>query len=260
MTCKIAAQMFTTREFCKTAKDFAATLKKLSDIGYPAGQLSAIGCMNDGSVSAAEAKKMLDDNGLQAIATHRPWPDLMNETAKEIEFHQTLGCDFAAIGGIPGDYGNTAAGFRKWLADAGPVIRKLKAAGIRFGHHNHSREFKRIDDPRGCPENVLIEEGPKDLLFEFDLYWIEHAGLNCVRVIERCHGRMPIIHLKDKEVAEGNDTRMAPIGEGNLDWDHIFPACEAAGVEWYLVEQDQCFRDVFDCMRSSFEYMKSKGL
>ncbi|MBN2713396.1 MAG: sugar phosphate isomerase/epimerase [Planctomycetes bacterium] len=262
MSCKIAAQMFTLRDFTKTGKDLAETLKKVAEIGYPAVQMSAVGCMNGETpeISAKEAKKMLDDNGLKCIATHRNWDNLMNSIDAEIEFHKNLGCDFAAIGGIPGDKYPGAEGTRKWLADAATVIEKLKSAGIRFGHHNHSHEFKRIDDPRGCVENILIEEGPKDLLFEFDLYWIEHAGFNCARIIERCHGRMPIIHLKDKEVAEKNETRMAPIGEGNMDWPHIFPACDKAGVEWYCVEQDQTFRDPFDCMKSSFDYMKSMGL
>jgi len=262
MSCRIAAQLFTAREHMKTARDFAATLKRVADIGYPAVQLSAVGCMNDGAVSAEEAKRMLDDNGLQCIATHRPWDRLLEQTDEEIAFHQALGCTFAAIGGIPGgQYEPTPVGYRQWLADAAPVIERLNAAGIRFGHHNHAHEFRRIDDPAACClEDLLIREAPAGLLFEFDLYWIEHAGLNCVRIIERCHGRMPVIHLKDKEVAEGNDTRMAPIGEGNLDWAHIFPACDAAGVEWFCVEQDQCYRDVFDCLKSSFDYMRDMGL
>jgi sugar phosphate isomerase/epimerase len=37
---------------------------------------------------------------------------------------------------------------------------------------------------------------------------------------------VPVIHIKDKEMA-GNDPVMAPIGEGNLDWDSLIPACEA---------------------------------
>ena len=79
------------------------------------------------------------------------------------------------------------------------------------------------------------------------------------RVLERCHGRVPVIHLKDKEVvAEG--PVMAPIGEGNMDWAHIVPACEAAGVRWYCVEQDTCRRDPFDCLQSSFAYLAGLGL
>ncbi len=69
---------------------------------------------------------------------------------------------------------------------------------------------------------------------------------------------MPVIHIKDKEMA-GDEAVMAPIGEGNLDWEHLLPACEAAGVEWYAVEQDICRRDPFDCLRSSFEFLRRHG-
>lgn len=254
MKAKVAVQMYTVREFTKTAADLADTLKKCSDIGYTGAQFSAVACMNGDApeVSAAEARKMLDDTGIKCIATHRPWDALMNQTEKEIEFHQTLGCDFAAIGGIPKEYARTLDGYRKFLDDARPVIAKLKAAGIRFGHHNHSHEFQKFDGM--WLEDVLIDEGGDDLMMELDLYWVEHAGVNCVRVLERCHGRVPVIHIKDKEVvAEG--PVIAPIGEGNMDWPHILPACDEAGVNWIAIEQDTCRRDPFDCLKSSYEYL-----
>ena len=148
-----------------------------------------------------------------------------------------------------------------FIRQSRPVIEKLKGAGLRFGHHNHSHEFFRPE--RGGPtlEDVLIDEGGPDLFLELELYWIEHAGYNCARILERCSGRVPVIHLKDKEVLDGkNETRMAPIGEGNMDWDGIISACQEAGVRWYAVEQDQCFRDPFDCLRSSYKFLRSKGL
>lgn len=255
---KVAAQMYTVREFTKTRADLAGTLEKLAKIGYRAVQMSAVGAMNGDNpeVSASEARKMLDDNGISCIATHRQLDSLLRDTQREIDFHKTIGCDFAAIGGIPSSYGETIEGYRRFLADTEPMIAELKQAGIRFGHHNHSREFVRGENGRWL-EDVLIEEGSGDLMLELDLYWVEHAGLNCVRVVERCHGRMPVIHLKDKEVVKGNETSMAPIGEGNLDWKHIIPACEEAGVRWYAVEQDICRRDPFDCLRSSREFLCS---
>jgi sugar phosphate isomerase/epimerase len=259
---KLAVQMYTVREFTKTGKGLAETLAKIAQMGYPAVQLSAVGCMNGETpeVSARQARQMLDDNGLKCIATHRAWDDLLNKTEKQIEFHHELGCDFAAIGGIPKDFGLTPEGFRRWLADAKPVIAALKKAGIRFGHHNHSLEFMRFpQDPRGTLHNILVDEGGPDLMLELDLYWIEHAGLHCERVVERCHGRLPVIHLKDKEVVADGPV-MAPIGEGNMDWAHIVPACEAAGVRWYCMEQDTCRRDPFDCLKSSFAYMTGFGL
>ena len=53
---------------------------------------------------------------------------------------------------------------------------------------------------------------------------------------------------------------MCPVGEGNLDWDGIIEAGDKAGVEWYAVEQDTCRRDAFDCLRSSLEFLTSKGV
>ena len=264
METQIAVQMFTLREHTQTAADFADSLKKVADMGYTAVQLSAVGAMNGDSpeVDAALAARMLADHGLNCIATHRSWDQLYDATDQEIAFHKTLGCDFTAIGGVPGGkYPNTLDGYRAFVSDAIPLIEKLKAAGIRFGHHNHSHEFFR---PEGQPlslEDILIDEAPADLMLELDLYWIEHAGLNCVTVLKRVPGRVPVIHIKDKEVIEGkNETRMAPIGEGNMDWDGILPACREAGVEWIAIEQDRCFRDPFDCLKSSIDFLRTKGL
>lgn len=256
---KLAVQLYTLRDFTKTGKDLADTLARIARMGYPAVQFSAVACLGK-EISAREARTLLNDHGLQCIATHRGWNDLMNATEREIALHQELGCDYAAIGGIPAEYGHTPAGYRRWLDDARPVIAKLKAAGIRFGIHNHSHEFMSFaDEKHGSLEGILVEEGGPDLCIEMDLYWVEHAGCNCVRWVERCHGRLPVIHLKDKEVvAEG--PVIAPIGEGNMDWEHIIPACKAAGVRWYAVEQDTCRRDPFDCVRSSFEYLANMGL
>ena len=264
MSSKLAVQMFTVRMHTKTSAELADTLQKIAAIGYPAVQMSAVGAMNGDSpeVDVATARRMLDDNGLQCIATHRPWPNLKNNLSEEIDFHKTLGCDYVAIGGIPhDDYEATLEGYRRFIADAQPVIEGLKKEGIRFGHHNHSHEFFRPELHGKSLEDILIDEGGSDLMLELDLYWVEHAGLNCVRILERSHGRVPVIHLKDKEVVAGkNETRMAPIGEGNMDWAHIIPACEAAGVAWYAVEQDQCFRDPFDCLQSSYDFLRSQGL
>lgn len=264
MASKLAVQLYTIRDFTKTAKDLAESLEKVAKIGYQAVQISAVGAMNGDNpeVSVTEARKMLDDNGLTCIATHRPWESLLNNVEAEIEFHKTLGCDYAAIGGIPGNiYPATYEGYRRWLADARGIIDALKKEGIRFGHHNHSSEFFRPERGGATLEDILIDEGGSDLMMELDLYWIAHAGLNPERILERCDGRVPVIHLKDKEVADGsNETLIAPIGEGVMDWGHIIPSCEKAGVDWYAIEQDTCQRDPFDCLVSSYKYLTDMGL
>jgi len=263
MPSQLAVQMYTVRDYTHTPSELATTLEKIRAIGYEAVQLSAVGAMNGDAppVDAGLARKMLDDNGLRCIATHRSWIDLMNHSEAEIEFHRTLGCDFTAIGGLPPGYGDRAAdAFKRFVEDAWPVVARLRAAGIRFGYHNHAFEFMRTGEGRQTLYDLLIDSGNPDLLLELDVYWADHAGVNPVLLFERCKGRMPVIHLKDKEISPDGQPAMAPIGEGNLDWEGILAACRAAGVEWYAVEQDVCRRDPFDCLRSSFEFLSGMGL
>jgi sugar phosphate isomerase/epimerase len=261
---KLAVQMYTVRDFTKDAAGFTESVEKIAKIGYPAVQLSAVGAMNGETpeVSAAQARKLLDDNGLKCVATHRSWDQLAKTTDAEIEFHQTLGCGYTAIGGIPKEYGEEGAdGYRRFVADAAPVIAKLKAAGIGFGHHNHSHEFQRYE--AGSPKtlwDILIEEGGPDYLLEADIYWVWHAGVDPAALMLRCAGRVPVIHLKDKEVVPKDGPVIAAIGEGNLPWKPILAACKEAGTDWYCVEQDVCRRDPFDCLRSSFEFLSAQDL
>ena len=54
---QLAAQLYTVRDFCKTAADLAATAKKIREIGYPAVQVSGIGQIPDEEVVRINAKK-----------------------------------------------------------------------------------------------------------------------------------------------------------------------------------------------------------
>ena len=266
MPSQLAVQLYTVRDFTKTAQDFAESLRKIAEIGYKAVQLSAVGAMSGESpeVSAHEARKMLDDHGLACIATHRSWEQLSQNTQKEIDEHRVLGCAFTAIGGIPKSYGERGGeGYSEFVRDASQTIAALRASGILWGHHNHSHEFVRVspDAPRTLFD-ILIDDGGPDYLLEVDIYWAWQAGIDPVSLMLRCKDRAPIIHLKDREMVAGagNTPTIAAIGEGNLPWDTILPACQAANVAWYAIEQDTVRRDPFDCLRSSYEFLTARGL
>ena len=256
----LAVQLYTLRDHLHTAADFKSSIERIAQIGYGAVQLSAVGAMNgdNPALDVTTAKQILDSNGVKCIATHRSWDQLSQETGAEIEFHRALDCDFTAIGGIPAPYKEAGAdGYRRWCDEAAPVIAKLKAGGMRFGYHNHAFELERVDYQNGGPRTLLdliIDCGNPDMLLELDLYWLGHGGANPQRVVERCAGRMPVIHIKDKEMI-GQEPRMAPIGEGNMDWANLIPACLESGVEWIAIEQDNCYRDGFDCLKSSYDYL-----
>ena len=255
---KLAVQMYTLREFTKTAEGLDSCLQIIHGIGYAGVQLSAVSCMDDGGVTAADAKAMLDAHGLRCVATHRSLDRLVHHTIEEIAFHETLDCQYTAVGGAWG-YPNNAAEYRRFVQDVHPMIQTLARSGVRFGYHNHAHEFIRDADTSRPAYEVFLDEAPS-MYLELDTYWLNHAGLDVASFFRRCVGRIPVIHVKDKEMVEKDGAVMAPVGEGNLDWDSIIEVAEAGGTEWYVVEQDECRRDPFDCLASSFDFLASKQL
>ena len=250
---RLAAQMYTLRDFTTVPGALDDALAKVAAIGYPAVQLSAIGAWDAELMDAAEVRATLDRNGLACCATHRPLKRLLERTDEEIETHRTLGCDYVAVGSIAGEYGMEPSSYARFLDDVRPLIRDLKAAGIRFGYHNHALEFRQ----RGRDHYDRLLDEP-DLQMEIDVYWVAVAGLDPVALLTKAEGRIAAVHLKDLEVLGWEPPTFAPVGEGNLDWDAILAACREGGTEWGIVEQDTCRRDPFDCLASSFDYLQNR--
>ena len=54
---------------------------------------------------------------------------------------------------------------------------------------------------------------------------------------------------------------MAPVGKGNINHPALVEAAQEAGTKYVFVEQDSCYEeDPFDCLKQSYEYLKSLGL
>ncbi|OQA47341.1 MAG: Inosose dehydratase [Chloroflexi bacterium ADurb.Bin325] len=261
-TSRLAAQLYTVREFTQTPQDLAATLKKVRAIGYTAVQVSGIG-----PISHADVKAMLDDAGLACCITHIAHDRLWNDLPDVIEQHHLWNCRHVAIGSMPPAYRKEGeAGYRRFAQEASRVGQTLSQAGLTFSYHNHSFEFVRFGQQTAL-ELLYAEADPRYLQAELDTYWVQHGGGDPVAWIRKLAGRMPVIHLKDMVMVEGGqDTwsgvtqAMAEIGEGNLNWPAILAACEEAGVEWYAVEQDVCRRDPFESLRISYNNLRAMGL
>ncbi len=250
----IGAQLYTVRDHCKTAEDLAKTLSRLRKIGYEAVQVSAVG-----PIPAAEIKKMLDGEGMFCAATHKSI-DQMKDTAEILDYHQTLGCKYTAIGG----FGWDNPGLAQWQGFAkeySAIARTLAGKGLHVGYHNHSHELTRISDaPKIAPLQLLIDECDKAVWFEIDTYWIAHAGADPAAWLDKVAGRLPCVHLKDMSITAKREQKMCEVGSGNLNWPRVLDACKRAGAEWYLVERDSGDLDPFESLKISFENLRGMGL
>ncbi len=248
----LGAQLYTIRDFTKTPADIAKSMKKIRDIGYEAVQVSGMG-----PIDPNELRKILDDNGLTCAATHVAYDFLRDDTDAAIEHHRILGCDNPAIGGLPAEYRN-AEGYPRFAKEASEMARKLKDAGMTFSYHNHSFELEKYAD-RLALEILRDDSDPEVFCFEIDTYWIQHGGGDPAAWIRSVKGRIPLVHLKDMTMRDGNQI-MAEIGEGNLNWPEILKACREADARWYLVEQDTCERDPFESLKISYNNLREMGL
>jgi len=252
MPSQIAAQMYTLREFTKTPADIASTLKRVKKIGYDAVQMSGAG-----PIDSKELDKIYKDEGLVCAATHIPLDRMRDETAKVIEDHAIWGCKYTAIGGL---FQKTFV-TQDWLDFAkkfNDVAKKFEGSPLKIGYHNHSHELARFDGKTAL--HILLEKLDPAVWFEIDTYWIAHGGADPIQWIEKVAGRIPCVHLKDMAITPQREQLMAEIGEGNLNWAGILPACKRAGVEWYIIEQDICQRDPFESLEISLKNLRAMGL
>jgi len=246
---QIAAQLYTVRDFCRTAADFAATLKKLRAIGYPAVQLSGVG-----PIPLPEIKTILDGEGMVCCATHEDSAQLLADPARAVEKLQYLQCRHTAYPYPAGvDFGSAAAveNLARQLDASGAT---LAAAGLTLGYHNHAIEFVPF---RGGTvlDYIYRSTDPRHLVAEPDTFWIHYGGGDVVAWFEKLSGRMPCVHLKDYGFTLENKHTFAEVGRGNLDWSRLLPAAEKAGCQWFIVEQDICPGDPFDSLKISFDYL-----
>ena len=241
----VGLQLYTVRDEC--AKDFVGTLRKVAKIGYEGVEL-----FSTYSLSATELKKVLDDLGLKCPSHMSGERDLR----KIIDLNLELGCSYVLAPCLPGDeLPSDEAGCIAMARYANKVGAELKKNGIHLCYHNHDREFEKIKD-KYILDWLYENTDPELLMTEIDVMWVQYAGIDPASYIRKYPGRCPLVHIKDMDA----NRSFTEVGEGILDFNSIFSACDEVGTKWYIVEQDVCKRPSIESARMSFQYFKSRDM
>jgi sugar phosphate isomerase/epimerase len=262
----IGLQLYSVRQSLE--QDYDGTLRQVAAIGYR--EVEAAGFYHH---AAADVKQKMSDAGLQCISAHYSLSDLLKATDATIAYAKTLGLAYvvcsAPWSGDPAHLNSYPGGAWegilhamtlddwKWNADQfNRMGEKMKAAGIRFGYHNHTPEFRDLGGGQTGYAILLKETDPELVTFELDCGWAIAGGYDAAKLL-RDHGdRISMLHLKDLKAApastEPDKRESTEIGNGVVDFKPIFAAAQKAGVKHAFVEQEDFDRPVFDSLKIDF--------
>ena len=268
---KIGLQLYSVRD--AMANDFEGTLRLVRDMGYEYVEFAGYF-----GKSGEEIKSILDSLGLKCVSVHQGLSWYWDDPIGKVNYLKSFGVKY---GIIPWYEKGALAGSDKWeetKKSFNEAADLLAENGMLLGYHNHDFEFDRFDGE--FIHDHIMKSVPEEKFFpEIDTCWVRYAGLSPEDKIREFSGRVPIVHLKDftcKTLAAGpaydligadeqptskedNEFTFCPVGYGMQNFDAILEACEDAGSEILIVEQDQprpgC--DPLDEVKLSREYIKS---
>ena len=264
----IGLQLYSVRQML--AKDYEGTLKKIASLGYQ--EVEAAGYYNH---TPQQVKDAMNGAGLHLVSSHHSSPDLSKDFDKILDFEKQLGvqyvvCSFpgfkdpAKVKGLKGkaaldafsldDYKWNADNFNHWG-------EKVKAAGMKFGYHNHTMEFRKKDGVVPLDEMIRLTD-PALVTFELDCGWVIVGGANPVDYIKRYPTRISMLHVKDFKHADKPASIAAPppaanLGQGTLDYKPVFEATKKGEIKHYFVEQEGFDMPPYEALKIDADYMKN---
>lgn len=251
----LAAQLWTVRAACQKESDLRRTLEKIAAIGYTAIEVAGL----PPAIAPQAIQRCAQETGLRIISAHYPWTRFVSGLEAIAEAQNIYQAQHVAVAVLPAEY-YTPEGLERFHDEVIPVSKTLAEAGVTLSYHNHSRELARLGATTWL--EALFEKVPRSRLrAQLDTFWIQHGGGDPVQWICRFCGRQPMLHLKDMAITPEGERRMAEVGEGNLNWRAILQAAGEAGVDWYIVEQDETYgRDPIEALAVSYANLKALGL
>jgi len=225
----VGVQLYSVRNQC--AEDLPGTIAKVAAMGYDGVEFA--GYYDN---TAADLRKLLDDNGLKCCGTHTAMDTLSKENLQAtIEFNQTLGNKFLICPWLNPEGDNPK---EIWLQHANrfnEVAEVLKPLGMYVGYHCHAHDFHALDSGE-IPWEILFDNTADNVVMQVDTCNCMTGGGDPIKYLKKYPGRSLTVHLKEWSATKKD----AIMGEGDVKWDEVFAICESTGgTEWYIIEEEK---------------------
>jgi len=246
---RIGLQLYTVRT--EMARELPGTLRRIAAIGYDEVEFAGYFGHPPAAVKAA-----LADAGLAAPAAHVPFETLDARWDQVLDAAAAIGHHTVLVAWTPPGVRADLDGWERLAERFNRAGERARAAGLRFGYHNHDYELAPLAGRR--PLDLLLEAtDPALVTFELDLYWTVKGGGDPQAYFAARPGRFTLVHAKDS--AGPPDHRMTDLGRGIVAFAPILAAARRAGVRHVFAEHDEP-ADALAFGRGAYHYLRSLAL
>jgi sugar phosphate isomerase/epimerase len=225
---RLGLQLYTVR--AALAKDLEGTIAAVAAAGIT--ELEFAGTYNK---DAAWWRALLARHGLTAPAAHEALPATDDGWGAIFDRAHAMGHAMVIVPFVGNEYRGSRAAWQRLAARLTTGAQRAKAAGLRFGYHNHDFEFAPVDGTTGF-DILTTETDPALVALELDLYWAVKAGQDPLALFARWPGRIHCCHVKDAGPAP--ERQMRDVGAGTIDFRTLLARGRAAGLQHWFIEHD----------------------
>ena len=253
---EIGLQLYSVREEIGKNPNFDQILQKISALGYTGVEAAGY---KDGklyNLSPQEFKTKVEKAGMKVISSHATKTLSEKELASGdfteslkwwdecIATHKAAGMKYIVTPWM--DVPKTLKDLETQCRYLDAVGAKCRQQGIVYGYHNHSHEFRKVED-KVMYDYMLEHTNPENVFFEMDVYWAVMGQVSPVDYFNKYAGRFKALHIKDhREIGQS----------GMVGFDAIFNNSKVAGLQYIFVELEETRNDIYTGLQQSIDYLK----
>ena len=250
----IGLQLYSVREEMKS--DPRGTVTKVGEMGYKFVETAGY---NDGKfygMTPMEFKELCEVSGMKFLGSHtgqnvpseENWDSTMAWWDTAIEAHAEAGVIWIVQPSMDKVGYESLDGLKQYIKYFNTVGEKCKKKGIKFGYHNHDKEFTTEFEGKPVYDWMLELIDPKYVMFQLDLYWIDQGGKNASDYFDKYPKRFMLWHIKDKEELGAS---------GEMDFNSIFAEKKKSGLKYGIVEVEEYNFEPMVSVKKSLDYMET---
>jgi sugar phosphate isomerase/epimerase len=204
----------------------------------------------------AAFKTLCESNGLLILSSHTGqylpdsanWDKTMEWWDACIDAHAAVGVKFIVQPFMGEDAFRSLDTLKRYCDYFNLIGGKCNARGIRFGYHNHDKEFSTMIDGQQIYDFMLKNTDPTKVMFQLDLYWAVVGGVSPVDLFNSYPSRFELWHIKDKAEVGGS---------GMMDFKGIWEGSARSGMKYGVVEVEEYNYDTFTSCKMSLDTLNA---